>query len=341
MHEMVYFYPEGHQKHYEHGHPERPDRIETMRWALQEAGWWEPFPKLAPLELPLAVLHSVHQPTYLEYLRAASQRGQHLDMDTYTTPSTWELALNAAGGSAAVAKAVWLREAQSGFALARPPGHHATPSRGMGFCLINNVAVAAEYLLHQQGAGRLGIIDFDLHHGNGTQDIFWKRAEVLYVSTHQSPLYPGTGRIEERGGGAGTGTNANIPLPPGSGDQAFQAALDRVILPLLDRYQPQMLLVSIGFDVHWLDPLGSLSLSAGKFGSLIATLAEWAGRNCKGRISLVLEGGYDLRAGAACSQAAVAALLGQDFQDTLGQSRERERPAWEGIIDRICRDWEL
>ena len=166
----------------------------------------------------------------------------------------------------------------------------------MGFCLLNNIALAAEYLLQVEGARRLAIVDLDLHHGNGTQDAFWRRGEVLFISTHQSPLYPGTGMISERGAGGGLGANANLPLPPLSGDSAFQAAMGEVILPLLDRFAPEMLLVSVGFDPHWRDPLGHLLLSAGAFAGLIASLEDWAGQHAGGHIALVLEGGYDLEA---------------------------------------------
>jgi acetoin utilization deacetylase AcuC-like enzyme len=341
MEDLVYYYPEGHEAHYERGHPERPDRVEAIRLALEDAGLWDNYPQLSPLELPEAVLHEVHHPGYLQQLKNACQLGQHLDMDTYTTPASWQLAMNAAGGSASTAAAVWSGEARTGFALARPPGHHATPSRGMGFCLINNIAVAAEYLLKEYGTGRLGIIDLDLHHGNGTQDIFWSREDVFYLSTHQAPLYPGTGRIEEKGVSPGAGMNANIPLPPGSGDRAFQACLERVILPLLDRTSPKMLLVSIGFDTHWLDPLGSLQLSAGRFGDLIAGLKGWTDDHCDGKIALFLEGGYDLRAGAACSLAAVAALVGQEYNDPLGRASHAESSTWEAVIDKVCQSWEL
>jgi acetoin utilization deacetylase AcuC-like enzyme len=287
------------------------------------------------------VLHSVHTPAYLVLLENACKRGARLDMDTYTTPASWDLALRSAGGAAAVAQAVWQGKACTGFALTRPPGHHATIQRGMGFCLLNNIAIAAEYLLQKEGAGRLAILDLDLHHGNGTQDIFYQRVEVFYFSTHQSPFYPGTGRIEERGAGLGNGTNANLPLPPFSGDKAFQATLDELILPLLDQYNPEMLLVSVGFDTHWKDPLGSLLLSALAYGKLIEKLKHWADGKCRGRIALFLEGGYDLQAGAACAGAVVAALIGQPWQDPLGPSPRREGKDWQGVLQQAKQLWGL
>ncbi len=174
MHDLVYFYPEGHQAHAELGHPERPERVETIRLALEAVGWWQAYPRLEPQLPGEELLAEIHDRGYLTNLQAASSRGQRLDADTYTTPASWQLALNSAGGALAVTQAVWSRDAKRGFAMTRPPGHHATAQRGMGFCLLNNVALASEYLIREYDAERLAIIDLDLHHGNGTQDIFWK-----------------------------------------------------------------------------------------------------------------------------------------------------------------------
>ena len=209
----------------------------------------------------------------------------------------------------------------------------------MGFCLLNNVALAAEHLLQREGAQRLAIVDLDLHHGNGTQDAFWERAEVMYVSTHQWPLYPGTGRLEETGSGPGAGTTVNLPLPPGSGDQALQTAMTEVILPLLDRFAPEMILVSAGFDPHWRDPLGHLQLSAAGYGALVAALTRWADQHADGRITLVLEGGYDLEAGATCALAAVAALLGEAWEDPLGPAPQPETSGWQAVIQQAREMW--
>ena len=341
IHEIVFFYPEGHQAHYEVGHPERPERVERIREALQAGGWWDNYPQLEPVEIPGDVLYTIHDRAYIETLQAASGKGQRLDMDTYTTPASWQIALNAAGGALSTADAVWRGEARRGFALTRPPGHHATASRGMGFCLLNNVALAAEYLLNKQGAQRLAIIDLDLHHGNGTQDIFWQRGDVFYISTHQYPHYPGTGNVNEVGGGAGQGNTANFPLSPGSGDEAFAEIMDELIHPLLGRFSPEMLLVSFGFDTHWRDPLGHLQLSASGYASLIERLTAWADENCNGRIALFLEGGYDLEAAAACGSAVVSALLSEEYQDPLGPAPRVEGRSWQ-VMTRQARDiWRL
>ena len=341
MHELVYFYPQGHEAHMEVGHPERPDRVEAMVKALTEAGWWDSFPHLEPAQVPREVLEGVHTADFLGQLEEVCSRGQRFDMDTYTTISSWDLAIKAAGGGIAVAQQVWERDAQHGFALTRPPGHHATPNRAMGFCLLNNVALAAEYLIQDKGAKRLAIIDLDQHHGNGTQDIFWARGDVFYFSTHQYPHYPGTGRVGEIGIGDGEGTTANFPLPPFSGDQAFLTIMDEAIIPLLDRYAPEVLLVSYGFDPHWRDPLGNLMLTAGGCGVLISRLADWAEENCQGRIALYLEGGYDLDAAAACAQGVVAALLGQEWDDPLGAPHQPETSAWQAMFKEARQLWDL
>ncbi len=341
MDELVYFYPQGHAAHFQPGHPERPERVEAIREALQAAGWWESYPQLEPISLPERVLRTIHTPEYLQALEAACSRGQSLDIDTFTTPASWNLALKTAGGAAAVAASVWKGEARRGFALTRPPGHHATHEGGMGFCLLNNIAISAEYLLQEQGAQRLAIIDLDLHHGNGTQDIFYKRLEVLYISTHQYPFYPGTGDLSERGAGLGSGTTVNLPLPAYSGNQAYRAAMRNVIIPSLDRYQPQALLVSVGFDTHWRDPIGQMQLSAGAYKELIDHLVGWADRSCNGKIALFLEGGYDLEASAACALGCVAALTGQTWQDNLGPSPFPEGNRWQTVIRQACELWSL
>lgn len=339
MDEMVFYYPQGHEAHYQDGHPERPDRVEAIRDAFKTAGWWNQFPQLSPIAVSEEVLQAVHTPGYVKRLEDSCQKGQRLDMDTYTTTASWELALNAAGGALSVAASVWHRKTRRGFALTRPPGHHATANRGMGFCLLNNVALAVEHLLQCEGAQRLAIVDLDLHHGNGTQDIFYHRPDVFYFSTHQSPLYPGSGRLDETGEGPGIDCTANFPLPPGSGDQAFGEIMGDLILPLLDRFDPEMILVSFGFDTHWRDPLGQLQLSAEGYGKLITSLAGWADERANGRLALFLEGGYDLDAGAACGAASVAALINQPWQDNLGPSPRPEGKSWQQVVRRAKEIW--
>jgi acetoin utilization deacetylase AcuC-like enzyme len=226
----------------------------------------------------------------------------------------------------------------------------------MGFCLLNNIAIATQallqppsgqeagegdYLADRRKAHRLAIVDLDLHHGNGTQDIFWRRDDVLFISVHQSPLFPGTGWYDEIGAGPGEGYTVNIPMPPGTGDAGYEATMIEVILPLLSRYEPEMILVSYGFDPHWRDPLGYLMLSASTYGRLISQLADYVDLHCHGRIALFLEGGYDLEAASACSQAVMAALLGRDFNDPLGPSPRPEGKSWQSVVRQVKEIWHI
>lgn len=338
---LVVYYPEGHQAHNQPGHPERPERVERLRAGLEKAGWWDSATKSSPLPIPDEVLYQIHSVDYLNVFKEASHSGKSLDADTYTTPASWELAFNTAGGGVSVASAVWEGKARRGFALTRPPGHHATRHRGMGFCLLNNISLAAEYLCEVHNAGRVAIIDFDLHHGNGTQDIFYERNDIFYFSTHQYPYYPGTGNINEIGKGDGIGTNANFVMPPGSGDLAFESITRELIIPLLDRHAPEIVLVSFGFDPHWRDPLGHLQLSAGGYRKLIAAITDWVDTCCEGRIALFLEGGYDLDAAETCGQAVTSALVGEDWSDPIGTAPDPESSAWRVYFERAKQIWQL
>ncbi len=341
MQDIVFFYPQGHEAHAEYGHPERPERIKVIRKMLEAQGLWSETNLVDDLEVPMDILESIHSPQYLERLESTCQIGGRLDMDTYSTPASWGLALQAVGGAIAIAKSVWRRESNRGFALTRPPGHHATIDRGMGFCLLNNVAIASEYLLQREGAQRLAIVDLDLHHGNGTQDIFWEREELFYFSTHQYPHYPGSGRLSEIGGGRGKGKTANFPMPPRSGDEAYRAVLDEAILPLIQQFQPDMILVSYGFDTHWRDPLGNILLSAEGYRGLIRKLVNYVDENCQGRIALFLEGGYDLDAATACTQGIVSALINQKWTDPIGLSPTPESTAFRTMLDQAKELWGL
>ena len=340
MKDLVYFYPEGHAAHFERGHPERPERVEVIQSALLESGLWDEYPKLPPLLLPDDLIQSIHSPAYLNLLEMTCRRSGHLDPDTFTTPATWDLAQRAAYGAATIASAVWEGRAKRGFALTRPPGHHAMRGQGMGFCLLNNIAVAAEFLIKNHHVQRLAIVDLDLHHGNGTQDIFWSRNDVFYISTHQSPFYPGTGNVADIGSGSGEGWTANFPLPPGSGDNAFLSIMDQLIIPLLDRKNPQIILVSYGFDTHWMDPLGQLLLTADGYGILIKKLCDWADTHCEGRIALILEGGYDLNAGKACNLAVISAMLGKEYDDPY-PCPHKENNIWKSTLNQALSIWDL
>jgi acetoin utilization deacetylase AcuC-like enzyme len=263
---------------------------------------------------------AVHPPAHLDFLRhACAQAPAIIDYaPTYVSPDSFACAVQAAGGTLEVLRAVLDGRATSGFAAVRPPGHHATPGRAMGFCLLNNIAIAAR-AAQQAGVEKVMIVDFDVHHGNGTQEAFEADRTVLYFSSHQHGIYPGTGRLEERGIGSGQGFNVNLPLPASAGDEAFGQIASEFLLPLADRFTPDILLVSAGYDAHWMDPLANLQLTTMGFHRLVGSLMEIARTHCGGRAVFVLEGGYDpgvVREGVAAS---IAAMTGDPAPfDDLG-----------------------
>jgi acetoin utilization deacetylase AcuC-like enzyme len=341
MDELKLFYPENHQKHALPNHPERPERVEAIRNALEHAGLWNKDALTSPVDIPEEVLYKIHDSQHIEYLQASSKFGGHIDSDTYIVNESWQLALNAAGGSLAIGEAVWNRQARRGFALSRPPGHHATRKQAMGFCLLNNIALTAEYLLQKHNAKRIAIVDIDLHHGNGTQDIFYEREDVFFSSIHQYPLFPMSGLADEIGKGHGENYTLNVPFPPYAGDEARKAAFDSAILPLLETYQPEMLLVSTGFDAHWRDPLGHQLSTAQGYGQIAATLSQFADTHCQGRIAFFLEGGYDLEGGASSALALTQATLGLDMEDLIGPSPMDEDIYWQNRLEQVLKQWHL
>ncbi|HEU5002915.1 MAG TPA: histone deacetylase [Actinomycetota bacterium] len=273
-------------------HPERPERLRACLDACASAGF------AVEESLPAATdeqLARVHDPMYVARLQRFCERGGgRMDPDTYVTEASFAIARRASGAAcAAVDRA--LNDEGATFCLVRPPGHHATQARGMGFCLLNHVAVGAAHAI-ASGARRVAIVDFDVHHGNGTQDIFWDRSDVAYLSLHQFPWYPGTGLLEEIGGGAGAGATLNIPLPAGTPDAVYLAAFRRIVLPALDRWKPDLIAVSAGYDAHHRDPLASMRMTSAGFGTMTSLLMAAADRLCAGRILMTLEGGYDLKA---------------------------------------------
>ena len=285
------------------GHAERPQRLAAVTRALREAFDdldWQPAPRAGRDQLL-----RVHARTLVDLVLGARPEAiLALDPDTMLSPRSAEAALRAAGAVVAAVDAACTGEAQRAFCAVRPPGHHATADTAMGFCLFNNVAVAAAHALERHGVERVAIVDFDVHHGNGTQDIFAHDPRVLYASTHQSPLYPGTGAAQERG----AGNILNAPLPPGAGGQRFRQAWEQALLPAIDDFRPQLVLVSAGFDAHWRDPLAGLQLDADDLAWLTLQLIAIAGKHAGGRLVSALEGGYDLQALAECSVAHVGAM---------------------------------
>jgi acetoin utilization deacetylase AcuC-like enzyme len=286
-------------------HAERPERLSAVTSALHAA-----FPQLDWHEAPRASrgqLLRAHKPALLEQVLEARPRERiFLDADTVLSPASAEAALRAAGAVVAGVNAVLGGQTTRAFCVVRPPGHHATTDEAMGFCLFNNIAVGALHALAAHGLERVAIVDFDVHHGNGTQAIFEHDRRVLFASSHQLPLYPGTGASDE----TGDGNIVNAPLPPDAGSALFRVAWTERLLPAVDAFKPQLLMISAGFDAHRLDPLAQLQLDAADFTWITEELVALAKRHCGGRIVSTLEGGYDLAALAESSVAHVGALLG-------------------------------
>ena len=289
------------------GHPERPERLRAVLEALEADAFAELDRREAP-RADIAHITRVHHPAYVETLLAAVPKEGlvGIDGDTVISPDSGEAALRAAGALVAAVDAVMGGEAETAFCAVRPPGHHAEPGRGMGFCLFNNVAIGAAHAREAHGAARVAIVDFDVHHGNGTQAIFESDPSVFFASTHESPLYPGTGAKNE----TGVGNIFNAPLPAMSGSDAFRHAMEGDILPALADFSPELILISAGFDAHVRDPLASLRFEDSDYGWITARIGEIAGKCCGGRVVSTLEGGYDLEALAASAAAHVRALMG-------------------------------
>jgi len=319
-------------------HPENKHRLEQTMKHLQEAGFLKRMERLEARDASVEEISAVHRPSYVAQVRdVAEGRGGWLDADTYVGRYSYAAALRAAGGLIRAVEAVLDGEANNAFALVRPPGHHAVPDHGMGFCLFNNIAIAARYAVHKYKLERVLIVDFDLHHGNGTQDAFYEESQVLYFSTHQYPYYPGTGHWQETGRGAGQGYTVNVPLPAGIGDAGYQHVFDEILAPLARRYQPQLILVSAGYDAHWMDPLGMMLLSVSGYANLVHTLVTLADELCTGRLVFTLEGGYNLEALAFSIAATFSILLGDEkVRDPLGPATQREQPV-DGIIRTVKR----
>jgi acetoin utilization deacetylase AcuC-like enzyme len=289
------------------GHPERPARLEAALRGVEDAHLDGDLVPLAVRPATEEELERVHTTKYLERLAEFVEAGGGaLDADTVASPRSWDAARHAAGAGLAAVEALERGEGDAAFLAVRPPGHHALPAVSMGFCLLNNVAVVAAALADR--GERVLVVDYDAHHGNGTQDIFYDDPRVMYVSFHEWPLYPGTGRLDETGTGAAAGTTVNFPLPAGATGDVYLRALDDVVGPAVDRFRPTWVLVSAGFDAHRADPLTGLGLSAGDYALLAQRMAELA--PAPGRLITFLEGGYDLDALRASVAATLPALVG-------------------------------
>jgi acetoin utilization deacetylase AcuC-like enzyme len=291
-------------------HPEHRGRLDAALAGVAEAGLSEATQWRVPDLASIEDLALVHDPVYVEAVEAFCEAGGgQLDPDTSVTPGSWATARRSAGAVLQAITALREGECQAAFAAGRPPGHHAVRDRAMGFCLFNNAAIGAAKLA--SAGERVAIVDWDVHHGNGTQDMFYGDPRILYVSTHQSPLYPGTGLLRETGSGDGAGANLNLPFPPGTAGDTFRAAFDTVVMPVVERFAPDWLIISAGFDAHRNDPLAGLKLTSADFADMATRLK---GLVPERRVLVVLEGGYDLEALTYGVGATLSALVGEPYR---------------------------
>ena len=320
-------------------HPERPQRLEMAIKVLEALDWLQRdgLVQIPPREATEDELAAVHDYAYIrkikevaeEVAREAQQgdrKTRFFATDTYISAQSYAAAIKAAGAPLTAIDAIMSGEVDNAYCLVRPPGHHALPDEAMGFCLFNNVAVAAQYALDRHGLERVMIIDYDVHHGNGTQDIFYTDPRVLYFSVHQAPFYPGTGHSDERGEGAGLGTTINVPLPATVGYEVYEPVFRQVMVHAADRFDPQLILVSAGFDAHWNDPLGQMNLSTAGFAQLTKIIIDLAQTLCNGRLVMVQEGGYNLDVMGSAVATCINLLLGDDAAvDSLGAGPDAEK----------------
>ncbi len=330
----AYVYDPVFLEHDRPGHVERRERLSATMHLLAQKELLGKLVEVQATLVPMEHLLTVHHEDYVKRAKEVAEGGGgNLDSDTYLNGRSYEVALTAAGGMLNLVDAILDGKADNGFALVRPPGHHALPGRGMGFCLFNNVAVGAAYALNHKGLSRVLIADFDLHHGNGTQEAFYSTDQVLYFSTHQYPYYPGTGHWSEIGVGQGEGFSVNVPLPPGVGDEGYERLFDEILYPVAERFRPELILVSAGYDAHWADPLGMMQLSSTGYGHLTETLKQIADEVCNGRLALTLEGGYDLEALSHSIAATLQTLMGGEIDDPLGPAPHPGIPVDDIVID--------
>jgi len=313
-------------KHDQAGHPENAKRLESIFSGLKEKSLLEKVDKLKSRLAEIDEIAVCHTKEYVEYAKEFCEMGGgYFDPDTYSNKISFLAAATAVGSSVDLTKAVIKGELKNGFALLRPPGHHALANRSMGFCLFGNIAIAANVALTQPGIKRVAIVDFDVHHGNGTQALVGDDPNILFISTHQYPFYPGTGSIREIGQGDSEGTIVNIPLQAGVGDNGFKMVYEKVVIPSLENFKPDLILISAGYDAHWDDPLANLNLSLTGYNWISRELIKSAERICAGKIIFFLEGGYNLEVLSNGVANSIRGFLGiESLDDPLGKSNEEE-----------------
>lgn len=301
-----------------HGHPECPERLTVTLQYLEKQSWFRQLQRLEPISAQREWLERVHSASYIEHVAAACHSGaRYLDTpDVMISQSSYEVALLAAGGAVTLAAAVVRGEIDNGFALLRPPGHHAEKAQALGFCLFNNIAIAARYLQHEHGFEKILILDWDVHHGNGTQHTFEADPAVFYISLHQSPFYPGSGDAAETGTGSGQGMTLNCPMRAGATDKDYEKAFQNQIIPAINLFQPEIILVSAGFDAHRDDPLAGIRLSSDMYHWMTQRVMELAELHAGGRIISLLEGGYNLQALPECIAKHLMALSAYRIEPT-------------------------
>jgi acetoin utilization deacetylase AcuC-like enzyme len=315
-------------KHDTGGHVENKERLTSTISLLEETGLKDKLTMIPPRAATTDEIALVHAKEHiLRVENQCAQGGGWLDPDTVTSPGSYEAALYAAGGMLTAIDEVMTKRVDSAFALVRPPGHHATCWHAMGFCLFNNIAIGAKYALANYDIERILIADFDVHHGNGTQDTFYADSNVLYFSTHEYPFYPGTGSIDEIGAREGEGFTVNVPLIAGWGDEEYQAVYEDVLAPVARRFSPQLILVSAGYDAHWADRLAMMQVSTAGFARLVEILKLLADTLCQGKMVFTLEGGYNHEALSSSIAATFYILMGnKDIEDPLGVQHTRTKP---------------
>ena len=307
---VALIYDEVFLKHKTGTHPENEERVRRVYDHLRGGPLYERLTEIPPRPATEEEILLVHSKQYYDAITSLPQdRMSFLDADTIAGPGSLEAALAAAGAVNVAVEAIKAGNVDRAFCLVRPPGHHALPDRAMGFCIFNNIAVGAAYATRRCGFDGAAIVDIDVHHGNGTQEVFYEDGEILYCSVHRWPFYPGTGRREEQGEGAGRGKTLNIPLPAGAGEASYLAALTEEILPAIRRHDPSIVFISAGFDTHRSDPIGGMGLTEASFATLTRHIADTASEVAGGRVISVLEGGYNLEALETSVQAHIEAML--------------------------------